>query len=418
MLARVLTFSLLGVDGVPVTVEADIHSGPARVHDRGPARRRRAGVARARARGAAQLRLRVPAAAHHGEPRARRPQQGGPRLRPRACGGGAGGVGPGAAASGSPSCALCGELGLDGSVRGVRGVDRDGPGGARGGLRRAGRAARERGRGGAGRRARGGRRSRRCSSSCGSWRASAPAASRGGCRARCWRCRPTGRRTSASCAATTRVRRALEVAAAGGHNVFMVGPPGSGKSMAARRLPSILPPLTLDEALAVTRVHSVAGVLGSDPIARTRPFRAPHHSISAGGPGRRRHAARAGRGEPRAARRPVPRRARGVLAPRARGAAPAAGGGLGPHHARAAHASRSRRASCSWARATRARADTTATRAATAPARRAGAGPLPGEAERCAARPHRHRAAGRAAVARRAARRGRAGGVGADPRSG
>ncbi len=79
------------------------------------------------------------------------------------------------------------------------------------------------------------------------------------------------------------VRRALEVAAAGGHNVFMVGPPGSGKSMAARRLPSILPPLTLDEALAVTRVHSVAGVLGSDPIVRTRPFRAPHHSISRAG---------------------------------------------------------------------------------------------------------------------------------------
>ena len=79
------------------------------------------------------------------------------------------------------------------------------------------------------------------------------------------------------------VRRALEVAAAGGHNVFMVGPPGSGKSMAARRLPSILPPLTLEEALAVTRVHSVAGVLGAEPIARRRPFRAPHHSISAAG---------------------------------------------------------------------------------------------------------------------------------------
>jgi magnesium chelatase family protein len=63
----------------------------------------------------------------------------------------------------------------------------------------------------------------------------------------------------------------------------MIGPPGSGKSMAARRLPSILPPLTLDEALAVTRVHSVAGVLGAEPIARRRPFRAPHHSISAAG---------------------------------------------------------------------------------------------------------------------------------------
>jgi magnesium chelatase family protein len=79
------------------------------------------------------------------------------------------------------------------------------------------------------------------------------------------------------------LRRALEVAAAGGHNLLMMGPPGTGKSMAARRLPSILPPLTLDEALAVTRVHSVAGVLGAEPIARTRPFRAPHHSISAAG---------------------------------------------------------------------------------------------------------------------------------------
>jgi magnesium chelatase family protein len=79
------------------------------------------------------------------------------------------------------------------------------------------------------------------------------------------------------------VRRALEVAAAGGHNVLMIGPPGSGKSMAARRLPSILPPLALEEALDVTRVHSVAGVLGADPIAHRRPFRAPHHSISAAG---------------------------------------------------------------------------------------------------------------------------------------
>jgi magnesium chelatase family protein len=79
------------------------------------------------------------------------------------------------------------------------------------------------------------------------------------------------------------LRRALEVAAAGGHNVLMLGPPGSGKSMAARRLPSILPPLSAEEALAVTRVHSVAGILGPEPIARRRPFRAPHHSISSAG---------------------------------------------------------------------------------------------------------------------------------------
>ncbi len=77
------------------------------------------------------------------------------------------------------------------------------------------------------------------------------------------------------------VKRSMEVAAAGGHNIIMVGPPGSGKTMIARRLPSILPPLSLDEALETTRIHSVAGMLtnGSSLVVR-RPFRAPHHSIS------------------------------------------------------------------------------------------------------------------------------------------
>ena len=77
------------------------------------------------------------------------------------------------------------------------------------------------------------------------------------------------------------VKRALEVAAAGGHNLIMVGPPGSGKSMMAKRLPSILPPLTLAESLETTQIHSVAGILkqGSSLITQ-RPFRSPHHTIS------------------------------------------------------------------------------------------------------------------------------------------
>lgn len=110
------------------------------------------------------------------------------------------------------------------------------------------------------------------------------------------------------------VKRAMEVAAAGGHNMIMIGPPGSGKSMMAKRLPSILPPLSLAESLETTQVHSVAGKLGKNmSLISQRPFRSPHHTISqVAGTRRRRNESAARRNIACTQRRALCRRTSGV----------------------------------------------------------------------------------------------------------
>ena len=263
-----------------------------------PARRRRS----ASAAGIASAELEWPGAAHHRQPRTGGAAQGGVGLRPPDRARGARRLAPGAARARSTAMRRSASSALDGRLRPVPRRAR------RGGGRAPGRpdAPRLRGRV----RRRGGARRHRAGRRCAISR-EAVAYLRGE------RDPPeppppaddfellAGMPDLADVRGQERARRALEIAAAGAHNLLFAGPPGTGKTMLARRLPGILPPLDDEAALEVTRIHSVAGVLAPGAgLVRVPPFRAPHHTASAaavigGGGG----SPRPGRGDPRPPRR-------------------------------------------------------------------------------------------------------------------
>ncbi len=135
----------------------------------------------------------------------------------------------------------------------------------------------------------------------------------------CCRPRPTATAICSTCAARPRPAAPWKSRRPGAINLLLVGPPGAGKTMLARRLPGVLPPLTFEEALEATAVHSVAGLLAPGVgLVGARPFRAPHHTVSDSRARRRRQPAAAGRGHPRPPRRALPRRVARVRAARAR----------------------------------------------------------------------------------------------------